>query len=152
MAASLRSMSSRDRMDTPLAPWGDPRSLVLLVEDHEDTRFMLRTLLELRGLEVIEAVNGEQAVELAERMRPCVVLMDGVLPKLDGYSATRRIRQIPSLRDVAIVVLSGHAGTDFRNLAFAAGCNDYLVKPIDFDQLYRVLDRYCLQKEQALKL
>ena len=147
MAASLWLMNSRDRRVTPVAPRDAPRPLVLVVEDHEDTRFMLRTLLELRGLDVVEAVNGEQAVELAERMRPQVVLMDGVLPKLDGYSATRRIRQIPSLGDVAIVVLSGHVGTDFRNLAFAAGCNDYLVKPIDFDQLYRILDRYFLQKE-----
>ncbi len=94
---------------------------------------MLRTILEMRGLNVVEAGSGEEAIETAERTRPRLVLMDNGLPRLDGISATRRLRELAPLEGLPIVFLSGHAGADGQRLAFAAGCNEYLVKPVDLD-------------------
>jgi two-component system cell cycle response regulator DivK len=114
---------------------------VLVVEDFEDNRFMMRRLLEMSGYRVLEAINGEEAVEMAERERPGLILMDLSLPLLDGLAATRRIRQHEALRDVPIVAVSAHDTADFHADALAAGCNDYVTKPIDFDQLEALLGR-----------
>lgn len=128
------------------AEHGQPTSvppLVLVVEDHEDTRFMLRTVLEMRGgLSVVEAENGATAIALAERLHPDLILMDGTLPLLDGFAATRRIRALASASGVPIVFLSGHAQPASEAMAFAAGCTDYLVKPFALGELERVLDRH----------
>ena len=114
---------------------------VMVVEDFEDNRFMMRRLLEMSGYRVLEAVNGEEAVELAYRERPQLILMDLSLPQLDGLAATRRIRQYPDMKDVPIVAVSAHDTADFHADALAAGCNDYVTKPIDFDQLEALLSR-----------
>jgi CheY-like chemotaxis protein len=114
---------------------------IMVVEDFEDNRFMMRRLLEMSGYHVLEAVNGEEAVEIARRERPHLILMDLSLPLLDGLAATRRIRQEASLRDVPIVAVSAHDTADFHADALAAGCNDYVTKPIDFDQLEALLGK-----------
>lgn len=121
------------------------RPVVLVVEDHDDTRFMLRVMLELRGLEVVEAADGEEAVSAAERVRPGLVLMDGSLPRLDGLAAARRIRESEQSRDVPVVILSGHAEPDYRVRALAAGCDAFLVKPFSTAQLDAVLKRHGLR-------
>jgi two-component system cell cycle response regulator DivK len=117
------------------------KKTVMVVEDFEDNRFMMRRLLEMSGYEVLEAVNGEEAVEMARREQPGLILMDLSLPLLDGLAATRRIRQQPALRHVPIVAVSAHDTADFHADALAAGCNDYVTKPIDFDQLEELLSR-----------
>ena len=116
-------------------------AVVLVVEDFEDNRFMLRRLLEMSGYRVVEAVNGEQAVETAARVRPDLILMDLSLPKLDGLAATRRIREQEGLASVPIVAVFAHDTTDFHSDALAAGCDEYVTKPIDFDQLDALLKR-----------
>jgi CheY-like chemotaxis protein len=115
--------------------------VVLVVEDFEDNRFMMRRLLEMSGYRVVEAVNGEQAVEAAVGERPDLILMDLSLPKLDGLAATRRIRQHDALSQIPIVAVSAHDTTDFHADALAAGCNEYVTKPIDFDQLEALLKK-----------
>jgi len=112
---------------------------VLVVEDFEDNRFMMRRLLEMSGYRVLEAVNGQEAVETAQREHPDLILMDLSLPLLDGLSATRRIRAQAELRQVPIIAVSAHDTTDFHAEALAAGCNEYVTKPIDFDELERLL-------------
>ncbi len=114
---------------------------VLVVEDFEDNRFMMRRLLEMSGYRVVEAVNGQQAVEAAAAERPDLILMDLSLPVLDGLAATRRIREQDGLGRVPIVAVSAHDSADFHAEALAAGCNEYVTKPIDFDQLVQLLDR-----------
>jgi len=118
------------------------KKLFLLVEDFEDSRYMMRRLLEMAGHTVVEATDGEQAVELAIQQRPAVILMDLSLPKLDGLSATRRIRKERGLRHVPIVAVSAHDGPESRADALAAGCDEYVTKPIDFDQLHALLKRF----------
>ncbi|MBD0325197.1 MAG: response regulator [Pyrinomonadaceae bacterium] len=114
---------------------------VMVVEDFEDNRFMMRRLLEMSGYRVLEAINGEEAVEIARREHPSLILMDLSLPLLDGLAATRRIRQVRELSHIPIVAVSAHDTADFHADALAAGCNDYVTKPIDFDQLEALLNR-----------
>ena len=118
--------------------------LVLVVEDHEDTRVLLRTMLEMHGYRVAEAGDGEEGVRLARRVRPRLVIMDATLPKLDGLAATRRIRSdsSSSLARVPVVFLSGHAQPAFREAALEAGGTDFLVKPVALEHLAAVLERH----------
>ena len=122
---------------------GEEKALktVLVVEDFEDNRFMMRRLLEMSGYRVVEAINGREAVERAVEVRPDLILMDLSLPYLDGLAATRRIRQQDGLGRVPIVAVSAHDTADFHADALAAGCNEYVTKPIDFDHLERLLNR-----------
>jgi len=108
---------------------------VLLVEDTEDNRMMMRRLLELSGYRVSEAVNGLDAVKAAERETPDIILMDLSLPIIDGLAATRRIRQLPDLATVPIIAVSAHDTADFHAEALAAGCDAYITKPIDYTEL-----------------
>ncbi len=115
------------------------RPLVLVVEDHEDTRFMLRTMLEMIGCQVLEAPDGSQAIEIARRKKPELILIDGNMPLLDGLAATRQMRGYSELDDVPIVALSGHAKPEFHTAAIAAGCDDCFVKPIEFEQIKNLI-------------
>jgi len=112
---------------------------ILIVEDHDDTREMLRTLFLMWGCRVVEACNGLEAVEAATRERPALILMDGSLPFLDGLGATRRIRENRLLGEVKIVALNGWGNPSYNAAALAAGCNDCLVKPLDFERLRNYL-------------
>ncbi|HEX7177305.1 MAG TPA: response regulator [Pyrinomonadaceae bacterium] len=118
------------------------RPCVLVAEDHEDTRFMLRVFLEARGFDVIEAANGEDAIRLSESACPDLILLDGQLPRLDGVGVVSRIRSHDQSRRVPIVFLSGHAEPLARTAAFAAGCDDYLTKPFELVRLASVLRRH----------
>ena len=119
---------------------------VLVVEDHADTRYLLRTILEQRGgVSVVEAENGEMAIALAKNVHVDLILMDADLPVLDGYAATRRIRELTPTREVPIVFISGHAQPAAETKAFAAGGNAYLVKPFVLGELDGVLERYLAQ-------
>lgn len=123
------------------------RAKILVAEDHEDTRPLLRTLRERRGLSVVEAGDGFEAVAAAEREHPDLILMDGGLPLLDGIGATRRLRGLPAFSSVPIVFLSGHAGPQAQTAALEAGCDEYVVKPFDLARLERVLDRHLSGQE-----
>ncbi len=114
---------------------------VLLVEDTEDNRQMMRRLLELSGYRVVEATNGKEAVEVASLVRPHIILMDLSLPLVDGLAATRHIRVLPGLDRVPIVAVSAHDSADFHSEALAAGCDAYITKPIDYSELEEVVGR-----------
>src|SRR6266576_4055751 len=116
--------------------------LFLVVEDFEDSRFMMRRLLEMAGYSVLEASDGEQAVKMAVEARPVLILMDLSLPKLDGLSATRQIRQKKGLKKIPIVAVSAHDSPQSRTEALEAGCDEYVTKPIDFDHLTKLLQRF----------
>ena len=115
---------------------------VLIVEDVELNRDLLVQLLE-EDYELLTATNGAAGVELAERERPDLILMDLSLPVVDGWEATRRIKANPALRHIPIIALTAHAMMGDEDKARAAGCDDYLSKPIDEDLLFEKLAR-CL--------
>lgn len=119
---------------------GEP--LVLVVEDHDDTLFLLTYLLGMHGCRVRVAKDGDEAVRMAEAERPDLVLMDISLPRLDGLSAARRMREFERLKATPIVFLSGHAEASFRAQALAEGGNDYLVKPFTVRQIERIVRRF----------
>ena len=112
---------------------------VLLVEDTEDNRFMMRRLLEMTGYRVVEAMNGEEAVKLAKAESPNLILMDLSLPVIDGLAATRLIRKLPEFELTPIIAVSAHDTSDFQSEAIDAGCNTYVTKPIDFNALEQLI-------------
>ncbi len=118
----------------------NPVPIVLLVEDTEDNRQMMRKLLEMSGFQVIEAVNGKEAVEVASRVKPQVILMDLSLPFIDGLAATRQIRSLPGMSEVPIIAVSAHDTADFHSDALDAGCNAYITKPIDYPELEDIVN------------
>ena len=115
---------------------------ILVVEDHEENRRILRLLLTKAGFELIEAETGEDGVRLAEAERPDLILMDIQLPGLDGYEATRRIKANPALRAVPLIVVTSYAlsGDDVK--AFEAGCDAYVTKPFVPRQLLAKIREY----------
>jgi two-component system, cell cycle response regulator DivK len=102
---------------------------ILVVEDQEDNRRILRDLLTSAGYEVIQAENGQEALAAAARERPDLILMDIQLPLLDGYEATRRIKADPDLRAIPIIVVTSYALSGDEGKARAAGCDAYVTKP-----------------------
>jgi CheY-like chemotaxis protein len=113
----------------PEGPAGDRSPLVLIAEDHEDSRDALRTLLDAFGYRVVEAENGRQAVERALAERPDLIVMDMMMPHVDGFQATREIRAVEGLRGVPIVALTAMEGA--RERVLQAGCDDMVAKPLD---------------------
>lgn len=102
---------------------------ILVIEDQEDNRAILRDLLGAAGYVYLEAVNGAEGVATALAEKPDLILMDIQLPELDGYDATRRIRTIPAIATVPIIAVTSYALSGDEAKARAAGCNDYVTKP-----------------------
>ena len=102
---------------------------ILVVEDQEDNRRILRDLLTSAGYEIIQAENGEEALAAAARERPDLILMDIQLPVLDGYEATRRIKADPALRAIPVIAVTSYALSGDEDKARAAGCDAYVTKP-----------------------
>ena len=115
---------------------------IMVVEDYDDTRMLLKQGLEMLGYSVLEASNGQEAVDIADRERPDLILMDLDLPILDGIAATQRIRQQEHMETVPIVAVTAYPLSYSRVKAFAKGCNEYMPKPIDMSELARVVNRY----------
>jgi len=124
---------------------------VLVVEDHDDTRAMLRAVLEMENLSVLEAVDGEAAYDFAIKECPDLILMDFTLPIQDGLAATRAIRKHRDVGTTPIIFLSGRAEPAGRRAAFEAGCDDFLIKPIDLDEVITAVRRW-LSPPSAAKL
>ena len=108
---------------------------ILVVEDQEDNRRILRDLLTSSGYQLLEAEDGQQALAVAERQRPDLILMDVQIPVIDGYEVTRRIKSDPALRDIPIIVVTSYALSGDESRARAAGCNAYVSKPYSARQL-----------------
>jgi two-component system, cell cycle response regulator DivK len=114
---------------------------ILLVDDDEMSRDMLSRRLIRRGFEVIFAVDGKQGVEAALREKPDIVLMDMSLPVMDGWDATRSIKSAEATRNVSVIGLSARTMSADRDKAIDAGCDDYDIKPIEFDRLVGKIER-----------
>src|SRR4026208_1355835 len=104
---------------------------ILVVDDFDDTRLLLRTWLERRGFRVVEAENGIQAINQGETESPDLIIMDMQMPQLDGLAATRRIRGLRAFDSVPIVAVSAYGADQFREQALAAGCDEYVSTPFE---------------------
>ena len=108
---------------------------ILLVEDNEMNRDMLSRRLERKGYEIVIAVNGQQAIDLAASAKPDLILMDMSLPIIDGWEATRRLKADALTKPIPIIALTAHAMPEDERRAREAGCNDYDTKPIELPRL-----------------
>jgi two-component system, cell cycle response regulator DivK len=122
---------------------GERRKTIMVVDDYEDMRRATRLVLETLGHRVVEAASGEEAVELAQTELPDLIIMDLSMPHLDGFAAIHRIRRLLGLRDVAVIAFSAHTAREVREDALAAGCREFLPKPVDLEVLKAAVER-CL--------
>ncbi len=117
---------------------------VLIVEDYEDSRKFMKTLVESYGYRVIEAIDGEEAVQMAKYAHPDLILMDLAMPIMDGLATTRVIRGFEDIERMPIVVVSAF-GEDYYRQALEAGCDDLISKPLDISALEPILSKYLAQ-------
>lgn len=115
---------------------------ILVVEDNQDNREMVVKVLKFNGYQVIEAVDGEEAIEKAKAENPDLILLDIYLPKMDGYEATRRLKGDRDLRNIPVIALTAHAMKGNREEALAAGCDGYIPKPIDVRELPKQIEHF----------
>ncbi len=120
---------------------------ILMIEDHEENRRLLRDLLTSVGYMLIEAVNGEDGVTMAETHRPDLILMDIQLPGVDGYETTRRIKAQPALRHIPIIAVTSYAMSGDDVKALEAGCDAYVTKPFSPRALLAKIREYLPQTE-----
>lgn len=121
----------------------DDQSLptILVADSDDDNRYLLRSLLELKGFHVFLATDGQEAIDTALHKRPDLVLIQLKLPVVSGFTAIRRMRNCAGLREVPIIAVSLNNPTANRNVAMAAGCNAHIEDPIEFDVLDELIDR-----------
>jgi len=117
---------------------------ILYIEDNDDNIYMLSGRLEFAGFSVTAAVDGESGVEMATAKDYDLIIMDLILPGIDGWEACRRIKSCPSSSHIPIIALSSNASTEDRARSLAAGCRDFDTKPVDFSRLMRKIDA-CLR-------
>ena len=108
---------------------------ILYVEDNEENIYMLSRRLKKKGFEIVIARDGEEGIELAQKESPDLILMDLSLPKLDGWGATKRLKNDNQTNQIPIIALSAHAMEEHKKSAMDAGCNDYDTKPVDLGRL-----------------
>ena len=118
-----------------------PKS-ILVVEDQEDNRRILRDLLSSRGYDIIEVTDGLAGVEAAKREQPDLILMDIQLPGIDGYEATRRIKDEPDLAGITIIAVTSYALSGDEQKALEAGCDDYVAKPFSPRKLLAKIEEH----------
>lgn len=129
---------------------------ILLVEDNDDNRDMLKRRLQRRGYEVLEAVDAVQAIDLAQNQAPDLILMDVELlprpgrdPGPDGWQATRRLKGMPATQHIPIIALTAHAMQEHQEKSRQAGCDDYDTKPIDLPRLLEKIQTLLQRNPQA---
>jgi CheY-like chemotaxis protein len=135
MTNDSKDQESQDRLFT-----------ILVAEDFEDSRLLMRVWLERKGYRVVEAADGARAVEVALRELPDLIIMDVEMPGVDGLTATRRIRQQESLRNVPIITVSAYTADEYRGPALAAGSNEYVSTPFEPERLGKLIDNFLAAK------
>ncbi len=122
---------------------------ILLVEDFDDTRLMMKMWLMKNGYRVVEAKTGEEAISVAQRELPDLIIMDMMMPGMNGLDATQRIREYQALRRTPIVAVSAYGANEYRSLAIDAGCNEYVPTPFDPEVLADLIKSLIAKRESA---
>lgn len=126
-----------------------PPRTILLVEDFDDTRLMMKMWLSKNGYRVVEAETGEEAISAARRELPDLILMDMMMPGLNGLDATRRIREYQALRRTPIVAVSAYGANEYRSIAINAGCDEYVSTPFEPSELAELLESLIAARESS---
>jgi CheY-like chemotaxis protein len=122
---------------------------ILIIEDTENNRVLLTRRLKPRGYDIVTAEDAEKGLPLVEGECPDLILMDVGLPGMNGWDATRQLKSNPSTQHVPVIALTAHAMDGDREKAMAAGCDEYEIKPIDFNRLFEKIDRLLAQRPQG---
>src|SRR5258708_17617585 len=122
---------------------------ILLVEDFDDTRLMMKMWLTKNGYRVVEAETGEEAITIAQRELPDLIIMDVMMPGMNGLDATQRIREYQALRRIPIVAVSAYGADEYRSLAMEAGCNEYVSTPFDPGALAELINSLISKRESG---
>ncbi len=115
---------------------------ILVVEDNKDNMTLITDVLHSLGYAVLSAKDGEEGVNVARAEKPDLILMDLSLPRVDGWTATRMIKEDPEITNIPVIALTAHAMAGDRERALEAGCNDYITKPINMRELASKLKQY----------
>lgn len=119
-----------------------PQRVILYVEDNKENRTLVRRVLESEGYAMLEASSAEEALEKIKTARPSLILMDINMPGVDGYALTARIKRTPGFASVPIVAVTANVMRGDREKSLEAGCDGYIQKPIDIDQLTQQIERF----------
>ena len=117
------------------------QSTILIVDDSQDIRDLLKVVVGALGYSTLEAADGREALEIAKQRTPDLILMDLSMPVMDGFGATRIIREMPDIGQIPIVAVSAHNTPQHRTQALQVGCNEYLSKPVNFAELSKLITR-----------
>ena len=126
-----------------------PRRTILLVEDFDDTRLMMKLWLNKQGYHVVEADSGEEAIRLAQKELPDLIIMDMMMPGLNGLDATHQIREHQALRQTPIVAVSAYGADEYRTIAIEAGCNEYVSTPFEPSALNELIKSLLAQRASS---
>src|SRR6195256_6936755 len=127
----------------------DALRTILLVEDFDDTRLMMKMWLAKNGYRVVEAETGEEAISVAQRELPDLIIMDIMMPGMNGLDATQRIREYQALSRTPIVAVSAYGADEYRSLAIDAGCNEYVSTPFDPHALATLIESLISKRESS---
>jgi two-component system cell cycle response regulator DivK len=115
---------------------------ILIIEDEPRNMKLLRDLLQRFGYETMEATGGEQGVELAKARIPNLILMDIMMPKMDGYEATQILKADTKTKHIPIIALTSYAMKGDRERALEAGCDGYIAKPVDIQEILKAVEHF----------
>jgi CheY-like chemotaxis protein len=115
---------------------------VMVVDDYDEVRLLTKRALESFGYRVLEASSGPEAVRLAQAESPDLILMDLSMPNMDGFATMHQIRRLHGLRNVPVIAFSAHTAKEIREDALAAGCREFVTKPVHFDRLKAIVERH----------
>jgi CheY-like chemotaxis protein len=122
---------------------------ILLVDDFDDTRLMMKIWLSKNGYRVVEAETGEEAIDIAQRELPDLIIMDVMMPGMNGLDATQRIREYQALSRTPIVAVSAYGANEYRSLAMDAGCNEYVTTPFEPTKLAELISKLIASRESS---
>ena len=120
--------------------------VILIVEDEPKNLKLFRDLLQRFGFETVEATDGEKGVELARTRKPDLILMDIMMPKMDGLEATRILKADATTKHIPIIALTSYAMKGDKERTLEAGCDGYIAKPVDIQELLKAVEHYCRDK------
>jgi len=127
----------------------DPKATILYVEDNPDNRTLVRRILVSEDYEVLEAVNAFDALNILKNSRPDLILMDINMPDMDGYTLTARIKSMPGFERIPILAVTANVMRGDKERTLEAGCDGYIQKPLDIDQLIREVERFLPRRTHA---
>ncbi len=147
---NFKEVKEKNKHPLPAVQTANKFPLILVAEEDDDTRLMMKYLLDLWNYRIVEAANDDEAFQTAKSHRPDLILISDKFRRIDGLSIIRRIRELKELDKAIIIFINGYAEPSIHASALAVGANDCIIKPIDFGQLETKLERF-LKKDNKSK-